>query len=139
MEKRFAEELLPTLIKNREENKVLSPQVKEKISHELGLLPIRVEEVSSFYPILNQPPAKFTITCCKSLSCFLENSKNMERRSVAQILQEGALTGDTTIHFKMVSCLGLCNEAPAMLINDHVITNMTPEKAERLIQFCREN
>jgi NADH:ubiquinone oxidoreductase subunit F (NADH-binding)/NADH:ubiquinone oxidoreductase subunit E len=89
----------------------------------------QIHSVASFYPHFHLvPPAKAEIRVCADMSCHLNGAcelrADLERRFAA------ARPGDVQV--RDVSCLGRCDHAPAVSINDHIFTEVTGEHAEQM-------
>jgi NADH-quinone oxidoreductase subunit F len=92
----------------------------------LGLQPINVWELVSFYPMFaDKPRGKFHIKVCRTLSCQLAGSRDLLNR--LQNLDPRLFAVST------VECLAACGTAPVMMINDEHFDNVTPEQAGRIL------
>ncbi|MDR1604760.1 MAG: NADH-quinone oxidoreductase subunit NuoE [Gracilibacteraceae bacterium] len=94
--------------------------------------------VATFYGFLStRPQGRYTIRICKSLPCYLKGGL-MIAESVEKELgvKAGETTADGKFSFELVNCIGACDQAPAMLINDRVYGNLSPEKIFELLQNC---
>jgi NADH-quinone oxidoreductase subunit F len=101
----------------------------------LGLRPINVWELISFYPMFNSKPrGKFHIKVCRTLSCELCGCGGILQRLQHKLsvgLDENTSDGLFTI--STVECLALCGTGPVMMINDETFENLTPDKAEEVV------
>jgi NADH-quinone oxidoreductase subunit F len=97
------------------------------IAGKLGLQPIHVWELVTFYPMFTtQPRGKFHIKVCRTLSCHLAG---------APALLERLKNLDPTLFtVSTVECLALCGSGPAMMINDETFERVTPEKLDAILQ-----
>jgi NADH-quinone oxidoreductase subunit F len=96
------------------------------IAGKLGLQPINVWEVVTFYPMFTQKPrGKFHIKVCRTLSCHLAGSPALLKR--LENLDPKQFTVST------VECLALCGTGPAMMINDETFEHVTPEKLDAIL------
>ena len=84
--------------------------------------------VATFYAFLPVSPAgKNIIRVCRCLPCHLKDAQAV----IGSIKKElGIVPGETTrdgkFSFELVSCIGACDQAPAMMINDKLYGNLTP-------------
>lgn len=92
--------------------------------------------VATFYSFLaTRPQGRNIIRVCQSLPCFLKNS-----RMIIQSIEEelGIGPGDTTpdgkFSLQLINCIGQCDEAPAMMINNDVHGGLNQEKVARILQ-----
>ena len=100
------------------------------IAGKLGLRPINVWEVVTFYPMFTQKPrGKFHIKVCRTLSCQLAGSRELLTR--LENLDKNLFTVST------VECLTLCGTGPAMMINDETFECVTPEKLDAIIEHIK--
>ena len=92
--------------------------------------------VATFYSFLaTRPQGRNVIRVCKSLPCFLKNSQ-MIIQSVEEELGigPGGTTPDGRFSLQLITCIGQCDEAPAMMINSDVHGGLNPEKVARILQ-----
>jgi NADH:ubiquinone oxidoreductase subunit F (NADH-binding)/NADH:ubiquinone oxidoreductase subunit E len=87
----------------------------------------QIHSVASFYPhFLLNPPAKAEVLVCADMSCRLNGACELR----AEIAQRFAATRPEDVLIKDVSCLGRCDQAPAVSINDEIFTEATTQKVE---------
>jgi NADH-quinone oxidoreductase subunit F len=113
----------------------LGKEEVEWTTAKLGLQPINVWELVSFYPMFNSKPrGKFHIKVCRTLSCELGGCGGLLERLQKKLgvgLDENTPDGLFTI--STVECLALCGTGPVMMINDETFENLTPDKAEAIV------
>ncbi len=133
--------LLPALRIAQEEIGYLSESAMIDVADLLGLTPVQVYEVATFYSQYNlKPVGKYLIQVCKTLSCALVGAG-----SIVTYLQEklGIRTGETTsdglFTLKLVECLAACGSAPMMQINDRYYEQLTPEKMDRILEDLKRD
>jgi NADH:ubiquinone oxidoreductase subunit E/Pyruvate/2-oxoacid:ferredoxin oxidoreductase delta subunit/ferredoxin len=110
------------------------------VADDLNLPLGEVYGVASFYAFLStKPQGKNVIRICKSLPCYLKNAP-MIIESVAQSIgiSPGQTTADGKFSFELTNCIGACDEAPAMLVNDRVYGSLTPGKIADILKSYRE-
>jgi formate dehydrogenase beta subunit len=89
----------------------------------------QIHGVASFYPHFHlAPPAKVEIRVCADLSCHLNGA--CELRGELERRFAGSRPEDVQI--RDVSCLGRCDQAPAVSVNDHIFTDVTAASAEQI-------
>jgi NADH:ubiquinone oxidoreductase subunit F (NADH-binding)/NADH:ubiquinone oxidoreductase subunit E len=89
----------------------------------------QIHSVASFYPHFHlMPPAKAEIRVCADLSCHLNGACELR----ADIERRFASSRPDDVQIRDVSCLGRCDHAPAVSINDHIFTDVTAEHAEQI-------
>ncbi len=92
--------------------------------------------VASFYSFLaTRPLGRNVIRVCRSLPCYLKNAE-MIMESVAKELGigPGETTADGRFSFELTNCIGLCDHAPAMLINQDPHVDLTPQKIKQILK-----
>ncbi len=92
--------------------------------------------VATFYSFLaTKPQGRNVIRICRSLPCWLKNAEIIVN-SVAQELgiNPGETTADNKFSFELTNCIGACDIAPAMLINNDVHGELTPGKIARILK-----
>jgi NADH-quinone oxidoreductase subunit F len=109
------------------------------IAGKLGLEPINVWEVVTFYPMFTQKPrGKFHIKVCRTLSCDLAGCGGILghlQKKLGVGLDE--TTPDGLFMISTVECLALCGTGPAMMINDETFERVTPEKLDVILERIR--
>ena len=111
-----------------------------EISNLLGITEVQVRSVASFYTMYKQEPTgKYLLSVCKSISCEINNSKEV----ISGIKEFTGLSSnetdpEKTFTFEEVECIGACGGAPAVQVNYETIEGVTPEKALDLCKYLRE-
>jgi NADH-quinone oxidoreductase subunit E len=102
----------------------------------LGLSPLQVEELATFYDkIYRQPVGKRVIHICDSIVCW-----SFGGEGIAAVLQEklgiglGETTADGVFTLLPTCCLGACGEAPAMIVGTTLYGRLTPEKIDAVLE-----
>ena len=119
----------------------LSTEVMDFVAQYLGMPPIAVYEVASFYTMYNlAPTGRCKLTLCTNLPCALQGA-NVAAAHLKQRLGIGfgETTPDGAFTLKEGECLGACGDAPVMLMNNKTMLSwMTPEKIDELIAAQRK-
>jgi len=105
------------------------------IAGKLGLQPINVWEVVTFYPMFTQKPrGKFHIKLCRTLSCHLAGSKTLLEHLQKRLgIGLDETTPDGLFTVSTVECLALCGTGPAMMLNDETFERLTPEAVDAIL------
>jgi NADH-quinone oxidoreductase subunit E len=117
----------------------VSDEAIEWTASKLGLQPINVYELVTFYPMFRQKPlGKTHIKVCRTLSCALAGSGELREHFCQKLgLDSHAHAPQTTPDGKFtvefVECLADCGNAPAVLLNDDLLPKVTPAKADEII------
>ena len=110
--------------------------VKE-IAEILDLHPAEVADTMSFYGFFRtekDPLGKHRVWVCRSLACMLRGGEELLAEMCQRLdLRPGQTTKDGRITLEFAECLGACEGAPCMLINDDCHVNLTADKAEKML------
>jgi NADH-quinone oxidoreductase subunit E len=120
----------------QEEHGWLSVPLMDYIAELLGMRPIQVYEVASFYSMYDlKPVGRHKISICTNISCMLCGSdtivKHLEKRLGIKL---GETTPDGKVTLKEVECLAACCGAPMFQIGKDYYENLTPEKIDRILE-----
>ena len=129
-------ELLPMLKKAQERSRYVSPKFMAGAADSLNLSVSDVYGVSTFYSFLSTKPlGKNVIRVCKSLPCYL-NGSEMILKSIEDAIgiKPGQVTRDKKFSLELANCIGACDRAPAMLVNQDVHGNLTPRKISKILK-----
>ncbi|HOZ46335.1 MAG TPA: NAD(P)H-dependent oxidoreductase subunit E [Candidatus Hydrogenedentes bacterium] len=131
--------LLPILQDIHRQSGQVSDFAMQVVSDLLDIHPVEVYGVVSFYSFLNhEVKGKFVIRLCKTLSCEMQGKDRVARQLKNDLgIDFGETTPDGKFTLEWASCLGMCDQGPAMLVNDQVFTGVTPEKVHAIIEGCR--
>lgn len=134
--------ILAALTIAQDEKEWLSPDVIEDVAQYLGVPPIAVQEVASFYNMLNvKPVGRFKLTICTNLPCALRDGVK-----AAEYLKEKLGVGFNEISadglFTLVEgeCMGACGDAPLVLVNNkQMCVRMSQDKLEAMVQELKRH
>lgn len=127
--------LLPVLHLVQREVGFISTQEEKQVAEILGIRPIKVKEVASFYTMINQEPVgKYHIQVCSNLSCSLLGAESLLEHLKKKLgVEVGETTPDKKFTLSAVECLGACEQAPCMMINFDYFGNLDKEKIDRIL------
>ncbi|HKL31491.1 MAG TPA: NADH-quinone oxidoreductase subunit NuoE [Tangfeifania sp.] len=132
---RTRESLLPVMQGVIRQKKYLSEYSMVEIAREMEIPASDVFGTATFYSFLEtQPAGKFIIRVCKTITCSMKG-KNQILFAIQDMLKikVGETTPDSRFTLLETNCLGWCHKAPAMLINDEVYTDLTPEMIREIL------
>lgn len=114
-------------------------EVQEWVAEKLGLTPVYVRGVVTFYEMFHEGKiGRYLILVCKTLSCQLVGAeaviKHLEKRLKIKL---GGTTADNMFTLNTVECLACCDKGPAMMVNDDLYTELTPAKIDEIIATLR--
>jgi NADH-quinone oxidoreductase subunit E len=128
--------LIPALhIAQREWGGWLPDEAIEAVARELELPAARVYGVVTFYDLLHQHPVgRHRIRVCTNLPCMLRGSDEvMETLRQELGVAENEVTADGRCSYVHFECLGSCDTAPMMMIDDTYHEKLTPERVRRIL------
>jgi NADH-quinone oxidoreductase subunit E len=118
----------------------VSTAAEDGIAAVLGMAPIAVHEVTTFYNMYNQQPVgKFKLNVCTNLPCALrDGDKALDHVCRKLGVEPYGTTADGTFTVQPSECLGACADAPVMLVNDRqMLSFMSPERLDELIDTLK--
>ncbi|MCW8849134.1 MAG: NADH-quinone oxidoreductase subunit NuoE [Melioribacteraceae bacterium] len=127
--------LLTILHEIQKKHRYISDYAQQEIARHLNIQPVEVYSVISFYAFLNSTPkGRNIVRICRTVTCEMKGKEAIERAIERELkIKIGETTKDRKFTVEHANCLGLCDVAPAMSINDRVYTRLTPEKAVQLL------
>lgn len=107
----------------------------EDIAGELNMTPHEVESIATFYSrIYRKPVGRNIILVCDSISCMVMNYESVYKYISGKLnIRFGETTDDERFTLLPVSCLGDCDHAPVLMINDDHYRNMTIDMIDELL------
>lgn len=118
----------------------VSPESEKALAAYLGMAPIAVHEVTSFYNMYNQRPVgRYKLNVCTNLPCQLrDGAKALAHLEKKLGITAGETTADGMFTVQACECLGACADSPVMLVNDRTMCSfMSEEKLDQLIDGLR--
>ena len=113
-----------------------------EIAELLDLSPAEVRDTMSFYGFFRGEKNKLGRTrlwVCRSLPCMLKGGEELLAYCGERLqLQPGATSADGTISLEFAECIGACEGAPCVLVNDEHMMNVTRERADELLTRLRQ-
>ena len=120
----------------QQEQGFVSAESERDIAEYLGMAPIAVHEVTTFYNMYNQQPVgRFKLNVCTNLPCQLRDGQKALHYLEGKLgVRMGETTADGLFTLQQSECLGACADAPVMLVNDrHMCSFMSNDKLDQLI------
>ncbi|NQU45052.1 NADH-quinone oxidoreductase subunit NuoE [bacterium] len=116
----------------------VSDEALKDVAEILDMSPAELENVASFYTLIfRREVGKHVILLCDSISCWI-----MGYESILDHLKKklgiglGQTTPDKRFTLLTIPCLGACDHAPAMMIDETLHRDLTPEKIDRILEAC---
>ena len=113
----------------------VSPEVEAGVARYLGVSDQHVRGVLTFYTMFNtKPVGRHHLQVCRTLSCWLRGAGDLTRRIGERTgLSPGQTDAEGRFTLTEVECLGLCEVAPAIFVNETEHVSLSPEKLDRLL------
>ena len=121
--------------------KYLTKEDLKAVADEMNLPESRVYSVASFYSLLStEPKGAHVIQICNDVPCYVNGSFNV-REELENMLQIGIgeTTKDGMFSLEHASCLGYCDQAPVIRIDDKIYGHLTSEKLTQIIAGLRRS
>ena len=114
----------------------LSDQLMRELAESAGVAFSEIYGVATFYSFLStRPQGRNVIRACKSLPCCLKES-HLIISSIEDVIgiSPGETTPDGRFSFELVNCIGACDNAPAILVNNDLHAGLTPNKISQILK-----
>lgn len=123
--------LLPVLHLAQEQAGYLPEEVMTYVSSLMDIPVMRIKEVVSFYDMFySEPTARNVVQVCTNITCSLYGSREMYQELLKRYQTENMKpTEDGRLFFQKMECLGACEMAPCMRLNNQYVGNLTLDKA----------
>ena len=121
----------------------VSKEAIEWIAAKLGLQPINILELVTFYPMFRQTaPGKHQVKVCRTLSCALAGASALHghlctKLGVPSHAHGAQTTADGMFTIEYVECLASCGTGPVMMVNDAFYEGVSLQKADEIVSACR--
>jgi NADH-quinone oxidoreductase subunit E len=128
--------VMACLIILQKEHGWVSRENENDVAEYLGMAPIAVHEVTTFYNMYNQRPVgKYKLNVCTNLPCQLrDGAKALHHLEHRLGIAMGETTSDGMFTLQQSECLGACADSPVMLVNDTTMCSfMSNDKLDQLI------
>ena len=118
----------------------VSPEAEEAVAEHLGMAPVAVREVTTFYNMYNQQPVgAYKFNVCTNLPCQLRGGqKALDHLCRSLGVEPYGTTADGSFTVQPSECLGACADAPVMLVNDRkMLSFMSDARLDDLVQTLK--
>jgi NADH-quinone oxidoreductase subunit E len=120
----------------QDENGHLSTEVMDFVAQYLGIAPVAVYEVATFYAMYDlQPTGKYKLCICTNLPCALSGAEEAAEHLKRKLgVDWNGTSADGRFTLKQGECFGACGDAPVVLVNNKkMLSFMTPDKLDQFI------
>ena len=117
----------------------LTQNAMRHVAEAIHCTPAEVEDVVSFYTMFyTRPVGKYVVNVCRTLSCAINGAERVTAELSAKLgIKPGETDASGTFTLMEVECLGACDRAPAVLVNDAWHECLKPEDAGKLVDDLR--
>ncbi len=125
----------------QQEQGFVSREAEEVVAAYLGMAPIAVHEVTTFYNMFNQRKlGKFKLNVCTNLPCQLRGGQRALEHVCSRLgVEEGGTTADGQFTVQKSECLGACADAPVLLVNDREMCSfMSHDRLDELLDVLKK-
>jgi NADH:ubiquinone oxidoreductase subunit E len=132
--------LLPILQEVQRQYYHVSEYAMQVIADLLGIHPVEVCAVVSFYSFLDfKARGRFVIRVCRTMCCDMLGKDRVARQLENDLgIKFGQTTADGRFTLEWANCIGMCDIGPALLVNDLVYTRVSPDGVHLIIEECRK-
>lgn len=132
--------LIPILRAVQEKYDYVSEFAMQYVADLLGLHAAEVYSVATFYHFLHtKPKGKYTIRLSRDIASIMKGAKVLARQLENDLgIKFGETTADGMFSLQWTSCIGMNHQAPAMMVNNEVFSNLTPHRIPQIIEECTE-
>ena len=132
--------LIPMLLYAQDEVGYLSDAAIGEIAHRIGITPLDVRNVASYYSMLRFKPAgKYNVQVCTNISCMLRGAYDLYERFQEELgVGHKGVTPDGLFSLEEVECIGACCWAPAIQVNYDFHDDLNPSQVQGILDSYRE-
>ena len=127
--------VLPALYLVQHQQGYITANAMRHVAERLGITPADVEDVVSFYTMFyTRPMGRFVLQVCRTLSCALNGAERVTEELTGKLgIKPGETDPTGTFTLLEVECLGACDRAPVVMVNDAWHECLRPEDAAKLV------
>jgi NADH-quinone oxidoreductase E subunit len=131
--------VLPALYLVQQQQGYITANGIRHVAEMLGITRADVEDVVSYYTMFyRRPVGTFVLSVCRTLSCALNGAERVTEALCDQLrIKPGQTDASGTFTLLEVECLGACDRAPVVMVNDAWHENQTPESVAKLLDDLR--
>ena len=131
--------VLPALYLAQYQQGYITANAIRYIAELLGITRADVEDVVSYYTMFyTRPVGKYVVNVCRTLSCAINGAERVTAELTAKLgIKPGETDASGTFTLMEVECLGACDRAPAVMVNDSWHECLKPEDVSRLVDDIR--
>lgn len=129
-------DLIALLKEAQAEYGYVSEEVMAGLAESLDMPLNDVYGVASFYSFISlKPLGRNVIRVCQSLPCYMKHGQAIVECLARELgIKPGETTADRRFSLQLTNCIGLCDQAPAMMINDDAHGDLTPDRIDEILK-----
>ncbi|MFH1714994.1 MAG: NAD(P)H-dependent oxidoreductase subunit E [Elusimicrobiota bacterium] len=132
-------QLLPRLQEIQIKQGYISDRDMQELADELGLHPVEVYSIVTFYSFLSiKPKSRHIIRVSNCISCKMAGSEIILKEFENELGIKTGKTSQDNITLELTSCIGMCDQAPALIADDVVYSSVTRETVKKIVQNLRK-
>lgn len=114
----------------------ISDETVKDVAAVVGVSPDDVDSIATFYSgIFRKPVGRHVIMLCDSVSCWVMGSEGLRAHLETKLgIRLGQTTPDGRFTLLPAACLGACDQAPALMVDDVLHENLTPERLDEILE-----
>ncbi len=131
--------LVQMLREVQEELDWIAPETMRAIAAGLGVPITRVQSVVAFYSFLyDRPRGRYRVLFSDNITDRMSGSEALMEHMLKRLkLRRGELSADGAVSVALTSCTGMCDQGPAMLVNNHAVTRLTARRIDEICELMR--
>jgi len=128
--------LVPVLRAVKEKYRGIDSEAMQIVADVLGCHPVEVNAVATFYAFLNpKTEGRFIFRLCRTYSCELAGKEEIAKQLSRDLgIGFGETSADGAFSLEWANCMGMCDQGPAMLVNDEIYTKLTANRVHGIVQ-----
>jgi NADH-quinone oxidoreductase subunit E len=132
--------MIPMLLYAQDELGAVTDELVEEVAHRVGVTPLQVNEVVSYYTMLHREPrGRHHVQVCTNISCLLRGGDELLEHTCRKLgVGNHGVTADGEFSVEEVECMGACSWAPAVQVDYDFHHEVTAEKLDRLLDGLRK-
>jgi NADH-quinone oxidoreductase subunit E len=132
--------MIPMLLYAQDEVGSLTEEVIAEVATRIGVQPLQVEEVLSYYSMLHRKPlGKAHVQICTNISCLLTGGEELWQHACTKLgIGHKEVTSDGQISLEEVECIGACSWAPAIQVNYDFHQKVTIEQLDQILNSLQK-
>lgn len=131
--------ILPAIYLAQQQLGYLTANAMREVASTIGCTPAEVDDVVSYYTMFHtKPVGTYLLQVCRTLSCALNGAERLTEALQEKLgIKPGERDASGEFTLLEVECLGACDRAPVVMINDHWQEGVQPDQVDRLIDDLR--